>query len=53
MKWAAGSIDAHNEQCRSLTDGYMLGHRLKPQVTGLAQVDGPRGENEMLETTND
>jgi len=40
---------AHNEMYRSQIDGYMMRHKVKPGITGLAQVSGCRGETETLE----
>jgi putative colanic acid biosynthesis UDP-glucose lipid carrier transferase len=40
---------AHNELYRKLIRGYMLRHKVKPGITGWAQVNGLRGETEALE----
>ena len=40
---------AHNELYRSQIHGYMLRHKVKPGITGWAQVNGWRGETDTVE----
>ena len=40
---------AHNEMYRTLIKGYMVRHKVKPGITGWAQVNGYRGETETLD----
>jgi putative colanic acid biosynthesis UDP-glucose lipid carrier transferase len=40
---------AHNEMYRGLISGYMIRHKVRPGITGLAQVNGMRGETETLD----
>ena len=40
---------AHNEEYRKRIQGYMLRHKVKPGITGWAQVNGWRGETDTLE----
>lgn len=40
---------AHNEQYRKLIKGYMVRHKVRPGITGLAQINGARGETSKLE----
>lgn len=40
---------AHNEQYRKMINGYMLRHKVKPGITGWAQVNGWRGETDTVE----
>jgi putative colanic acid biosynthesis UDP-glucose lipid carrier transferase len=40
---------AHNEMYRKLISGYMIRYKVRPGITGLAQVSGLRGECEVVE----
>lgn len=40
---------AHNEEYRKIISGYMLRHKVKPGITGWAQINGWRGETDTVE----
>jgi putative colanic acid biosysnthesis UDP-glucose lipid carrier transferase len=40
---------AHNELYRKLISGYMIRHKVRPGITGWAQVNGLRGETDTVE----
>ncbi len=40
---------AHNELYRKMISGYMLRHKMKPGITGWAQINGWRGETNTLD----
>jgi len=40
---------AHNELYRKLIRGYMIRHKVRPGITGLAQVNGMRGETDTVD----
>lgn len=40
---------AHNEYYRRQIQGYMLRHKIKPGITGWAQINGWRGETDVLD----
>ena len=40
---------SHNEMYRKVIKGYMIRHKVKPGITGWAQVNGLRGETDTLD----
>lgn len=40
---------SHNEMYRGLIKGYMIRHKVKPGITGWAQINGFRGETDTVE----
>jgi putative colanic acid biosysnthesis UDP-glucose lipid carrier transferase len=40
---------SHNELYRKIISGYMIRHKVKPGITGWAQVNGARGETDTVE----
>lgn len=40
---------AHNEHYKEIVDQYMLRHKVKPGITGWAQINGWRGETDTLD----
>jgi putative colanic acid biosynthesis UDP-glucose lipid carrier transferase len=40
---------AHNEEYRRIIKAYMVRHKVKPGITGWAQINGQRGETDTIE----
>jgi len=40
---------AHNEEYRKLINGYMIRHKVRPGITGWAQINGLRGETSTID----
>jgi putative colanic acid biosynthesis UDP-glucose lipid carrier transferase len=40
---------AHNEEYRKVISGYMIRHKVRPGITGWAQVNGLRGETRTVD----
>jgi putative colanic acid biosysnthesis UDP-glucose lipid carrier transferase len=40
---------AHNEEYRKLINGYMIRHKVRPGITGWAQINGLRGETSTVD----
>ncbi len=40
---------AHNDEYRNIIDAYMVRHKVKPGITGWAQVNGLRGETDTID----
>ena len=40
---------AHNEQYRELVKAYMVRHKVRPGITGWAQINGHRGETDTID----
>ena len=43
----------HNEEYRQIIKAYMVRHKVKPGITGWAQVNGQRGETDTVEKMRD